>query len=132
MKERAKYEWRGAAIVLALFAALCLMILCVQGLDDRLPKEQGAQAYLSVGFSDPTGKMFVPLSQGGCSHGYADGSIWRSVSRMPLTRHSAVKNDMITAAEEDSPPIGSVPSITPHSPTASVKRFDSAQVAPRR
>ena len=37
-----------------------------------------------------------------------------------------------TAAEEESPPMGRLPSKTPQRPTESVCLFASAQVAPRR
>ena len=54
------------------------------------------------------------------------------LSLIPLTWHSASKKDRITAAEEESPPIGKEPSITPQRPTVSGNRLLSAQVAPRR
>ena len=81
MKERTKYELQGVMIVLALFAVLFLMTLLVQRFGDRLPKEQGVEAYLSFGGTNPQGKTLVPLAQGGCSWGYYDDGTWRSVRR---------------------------------------------------
>ena len=86
MRESTRDELKGMTLVLGLFAALCLMVLCVQRFGDRLPKEQGVGAYLSVGDTEPRGSSFIPLSQGGCSHGITDDSVWRSVSRYQEVR----------------------------------------------
>lgn len=80
MQERTKYELRGVAIVLGLFAALVLMTLLVQRFGDRLPEEQGVEAYLTFSGTNPKGNSFVPLARGGCSHGYCDDGVWRSVN----------------------------------------------------
>ena len=53
-------------------------------------------------------------------------------SRIPFTRASAVRKTMITEAELDSPPMGSVPSITPLSPTRSGNFSFSCLAAPRQ
>jgi len=49
-----------------------------------------------------------------------------------LTLQSAERNAIITAAEEDNPPIGSVPSITPQIPNRRGYFLPNAQVALRR
>ena len=51
---------------------------------------------------------------------------------MLFTAQSADKYAMVTAAEEESPPIGSVPSITPQIPTLNGYFLDKIIVTPRR
>ncbi len=80
MKKPIDHEWKAILIIFGTMTVLILIMLCMNGIHDRLPEDAGATVYYST-YKGTQGENYAKLTRGSCAIGSSfHNGIWLSES----------------------------------------------------